>query len=214
MPDVETYDIIYRPGTPPSEGGHPGFGYRVLREPGMIIERDVAVQLRDGVTIYVDVYRPENEEPAPVLLEWGPLRQALSGLHDLRPFPRVRRQSGMVVRACPVRGLRPHVLVSAGLCDRRCRSSRDLVLRGGREIRRPGAGGGRLRRCDRVGRRPAVEHGKVGMTGVSYLTYIQWFVAALNPPHLAAINPWEGCSDMYREKPMRSPQWAPRFHQW
>jgi predicted acyl esterase len=29
--------------------------------------------------------------------------------------------------------------------------------------------------------------GKVGMTGVSYLTYIQWFVAALNPPHLAAV---------------------------
>ena len=42
--------------------------------------------------------------------------------------------------------------------------------------------------------------GRVGMTGVSYLTYIQWFVAALNPPHLCAINPWEGCSDMYREK--------------
>jgi putative CocE/NonD family hydrolase len=42
-------------------------------------------------------------------------------------------------------------------------------------------------------------NGRVGMTGVSYLASIQWRVAALNPPHLAAINPWEGWSDTYRE---------------
>jgi hypothetical protein len=37
------------------------------------------------------------------------------------------------------------------------------------------------------------------MQGVSYLAWTQWRVAALNPPHLAAINPWEGVSDFYRE---------------
>ena len=37
------------------------------------------------------------------------------------------------------------------------------------------------------------------MTGVSYLTAIQWQVAPLRPPHLAAINPFEGFSDWYRE---------------
>ena len=42
-------------------------------------------------------------------------------------------------------------------------------------------------------------NGKVGMQGVSYLAWTQWEVAALNPPHLAAINPWEGVSDFYRE---------------
>ena len=41
--------------------------------------------------------------------------------------------------------------------------------------------------------------GRVGLSGVSYLASIQWFVAALAPPHLAAINPWEGWSDTYRE---------------
>src|SRR4029450_3504085 len=41
--------------------------------------------------------------------------------------------------------------------------------------------------------------GKVGLSGVSYLSSLQWFVAALNPPHLAAINPWEGWNDTYRE---------------
>ena len=39
----------------------------------------------------------------------------------------------------------------------------------------------------------------MGLSGVSYLASIQWFAAALAPPHLAAINPWEGWSDTYRE---------------
>lgn len=37
------------------------------------------------------------------------------------------------------------------------------------------------------------------MTGVSYLAWTQWRVAAMEPPHLAAINPQEGVSDFYRE---------------
>ena len=42
-------------------------------------------------------------------------------------------------------------------------------------------------------------NGKVGLSGVSYLSSSQWGVAALKPPHLAAINPWEGWSDTYNE---------------
>ena len=42
-------------------------------------------------------------------------------------------------------------------------------------------------------------NGKVGMSGVSYLAIVQWRAAAERPPHLAAINPWEGVSDRYRE---------------
>jgi predicted acyl esterase len=41
--------------------------------------------------------------------------------------------------------------------------------------------------------------GKVGLIGVSYLAMKQWQVAALKPPHLAAIVPWEGASDFYRD---------------
>ena len=37
------------------------------------------------------------------------------------------------------------------------------------------------------------------MHGVSYLAWSQWKAAALNPPHLAAINPWKGVTDFYRE---------------
>jgi predicted acyl esterase len=41
--------------------------------------------------------------------------------------------------------------------------------------------------------------GKVGLLGVSYYAINQWQVAALQPPHLAAICPWEGGSDFYRD---------------
>lgn len=45
--------------------------------------------------------------------------------------------------------------------------------------------------------------GKVGMSGTSYLAASQWFTAAAQPPNLAAINPWEGVSDVYRDLVMR-----------
>jgi uncharacterized protein len=41
--------------------------------------------------------------------------------------------------------------------------------------------------------------GRVGMLGVSYLAMSQYKVAALNPPALKAICPWEGFTDAYRD---------------
>jgi len=42
-------------------------------------------------------------------------------------------------------------------------------------------------------------NGKVGLNGISYYAMNQWQVAALRPPHLAALCIWEGASDYYRE---------------
>ncbi len=42
-------------------------------------------------------------------------------------------------------------------------------------------------------------NGKVGLIGISYYAISQWLVAALRPPHLAAIVPWEGACDHYRD---------------
>jgi predicted acyl esterase len=46
--------------------------YRRTTDLNMIIERDVPVRLRDGVTMYVDVCRPEDEAPAAPIIGWGP----------------------------------------------------------------------------------------------------------------------------------------------
>jgi predicted acyl esterase len=42
----------------------------------MIIERDVAVGVRGGVTVYADVFRPADERPAPPLIAWSPYGKA------------------------------------------------------------------------------------------------------------------------------------------
>jgi len=49
----------------------------------------------------------------------------------------------------------------------------------------------------------AWSNGKIGLTGNSWLAMSQWFVAATKPPHLAAIAPWEGASDVFRETSCR-----------
>lgn len=46
-------------------------------------------------------------------------------------------------------------------------------------------------------------NGKVGMAGNSQLAMVQWQAAAQQPPHLAAIAPWEGEIDIYRESMVR-----------
>jgi len=40
--------------------------------PGVICEQDVAVRLRDGTTIYADIYRPEfTDVKIPVIIGWA-----------------------------------------------------------------------------------------------------------------------------------------------
>ena len=76
--DVEL-ETVYRESTRPSaeaEGGGsycPPFNPRtIVPEPGIICEQDVAVKMRDGVTIYVDIYRPEGQKDLPVIISWSP----------------------------------------------------------------------------------------------------------------------------------------------
>lgn len=42
--------------------------------------------------------------------------------------------------------------------------------------------------------------GKVGLLGISYYAGTQWRVAARQPKGLAAMIPWEGMSDYYRDR--------------
>ncbi len=49
-----------------------------------------------------------------------------------------------------------------------------------------------------AGRQPW-SNGRVGLSGISYYAMTQWLVANLRPPSLAAMIPWEGAADMYRD---------------
>ena len=46
--------------------------------------------------------------------------------------------------------------------------------------------------------------GKVGLLGISYYAAGQWSVAAMRPPHLAALLPWQGTFDFFRDRTRRT----------
>ena len=73
------FKMIYRPGVAPTQHKYPGLKYRKTRERGMIVERDVAIPMRDGVKIYADIHRPPGKAKVPALIAWSPY-----GKH--RPF--------------------------------------------------------------------------------------------------------------------------------
>ena len=58
-------------------------------------------------------------------------------------------------------------------------------------------------------------NGKVGLLGISYYAAGQWSVAALRPPHLAAMIPWQGTHDFYRDRTRQDGIFSAGFlHSW
>lgn len=45
----------------------------------IMLERDVPIKLRDGVTIYADVFRPTDGKPCPAILAWSPYGKEVGG---------------------------------------------------------------------------------------------------------------------------------------
>ncbi|WP_129657493.1 CocE/NonD family hydrolase [Rothia uropygialis] len=169
----------------------------------IVLDKDVAVQLRDGTTLYVDVFRPAGTEPVPVIVAWSPYGKGQG------TSPSVTGVFGMVgLDNAKVSGLEkfeapdPAYWCSKGyaVCNPDIRgvvdSEGDSVIWDRQEGRD----------CYDVIEWLAEQEwcsGKVGMSGTSYLAVSQWFTAAEQPPHLVAINPWEGVSDVYRDLVMR-----------
>lgn len=165
----------------------------------IVFEKDVAVRLRDGTTIYVDVLRPAGSENVPVLIAWSPYGKStgnapkydqLFGLLGID----VSQQSGLQ----KFEGPDPAYWCANGyaICHPDPRgvfnSEGDSTMMGEQEGRDC---------ADLIEWLAEQEwcNGKVGMSGTSYLAISQWFTAAEQPPHLAAIAPTEGMSDVYRD---------------
>ena len=186
-------EMLFWQGNPPSHGGHPGFNPRTEKAGGMIIEWDATVTMRDGVKIYVNIFRPEKEGKYPTLVCWGPY-----GKHGSRPYPPSSDVRHDLSKYTTFEGPDPiywcgndYVIINP---DPRGAwfSEGDLTFMSHQEAQD----------CYDLIEWAGVQkwsNGKVAMYGVSYLAWTQWRVASLKPPHLAAINPWEGVSDFYRE---------------
>jgi hypothetical protein len=186
-----TGDNNLRPGAPPA-------GYSQTEEAGMVIERNVAVPLRDGVNIFVDVFRPSDGRPAAPIIGWTPYGKHQNGrpIFDANPGCGVTQE--MVSKYATFEGPDPAYWVPRGYAvinaDIRglWRSEGDATFVSPEEAR------DFYDLIEWAGVQ-TWSSGKVGLSGVSYLAVTQWRVAALRPPHLAAINPWEGWTDTYRE---------------
>ncbi|WP_448006004.1 CocE/NonD family hydrolase [Agromyces bauzanensis] len=163
----------------------------------MIIERDVAVATEAGRTVIADIYRPDGGAPAPVIIAWSPY-----GKHNPAPIGVIYPESGVRPE-----DIGPRTTFEAPDPDYWIPHGYAIVVA---DIPGTWYATGPATYCspeEAEDFRDFIEwagtrewsDGKVGLSGVSYLTVSQWRVAELNPPHLAAINPWEGWSDTYRE---------------
>ncbi|WP_067974476.1 CocE/NonD family hydrolase [Mycolicibacter icosiumassiliensis] len=169
----------------------------------IVLDKDVAVQLRDGVTIYVDVFRPAGAEKVPAIVAWSPYGKGQgTSASVMGLFGMVGLDNGIVSGLEKFEGPDPAYWCAQGyaICNPDIRgvidSDGDSVMLDRQEGRD----------CHDLIEWLAEQAwctGKVGMSGTSYLAVSQWFTAAEQPPHLAAINPWEGISDVYRDLVMR-----------
>lgn len=191
-------EMAWKHGRDPKEGRWPGRQIGVIdkSEPGVVIERDVPVEMRDGVRVYVDIFRPDGASGVPVILTWSPYGKHAFKTFDV--FPNSGVPKGSVSKYAAWEGPDPLYWVGQGysVINGDCRGSwgseGDLEIQGPQEIRDAYdviEWAARLPWCN----------GRVGMAGVSYLAIVQWRIAASQPPHLACINPWEGFSDIYRD---------------
>lgn len=173
---------------------------------GIVFERDVAVPMRDGTILRANVFRPEAPGRYPVIVSAHPYGK------DRLPRPRRRggyavpRQYRMLTQdetfshsawtswEAPDPAFwvpRGYVVVNADL-----RGWGQSTGTG--ELFTPQEGEDGHDLVEWAAAEPW-STGRVGMSGVSYLAITQWRTAATRPPHLAAIMPWEGLTDLYRD---------------
>jgi len=167
----------------------------------IVIERDLAVPMRDGVLLFANLFKPAADGPYPVIMSVTPYGKdklpdrlatffmRLSGVKFGKvncsrmtgfeaPDPVYWVQQGYKVLQADVRGMHKSEGQAGVLRKQDAEDYYDLI--------------------EWAASQPWCT-GRVGIMGVSYLAMSQWHVAALKPPHLRAIVPWEGVTDLYRE---------------
>jgi predicted acyl esterase len=168
------------------------------------IDWDVPITVDDGLVLRADVFRPAAPGRYPVLLSYGPYGKWLH-FEDLYTdqWRRMAEQHPDVVAGSTNRYqnwevVDPEKWVPDGYACVRVdsrgagRSPGELDLWSARETQD-------LYACIEWAARQPWSTGKIGLNGISYYAMNQWQVAALQPPHLAAICVWEGAADYYRD---------------
>src|SRR5262245_25343762 len=182
---------------PEERGGKPPKYSRTLEnEHAMIIERDVVITMRDGTKLYADVFRPADERPVPPIIAWTPYGKHVP--FDPTRFLNAGVKPGDTSKYTAFEAPDPTYWIPSGYAVVIIDVRGTWYSEGTAHFLAPEEAQDFYDAIEWAGTQPW-SNGKVGLSGVSYLAQLQWRVAELNPPHLAAINPWEGWTDSYRE---------------
>jgi predicted acyl esterase len=171
----------------------------------VIVERDVEIPMDDGLALRADVFRPDGPEAVPVVMTLGPYGKG------------IRYQDGYKAQWDWLVSAHPDILdgSSRSYLTWETVDPEIWVPWGYAVVRVDSRGAGRSPgHLDLFSPREvhdyyeAIEWAaaqswstcKVGLCGISYYAINQWLVASLQPPHLAAMIPWEGAADAYRDQ--------------
>ncbi len=150
---------------------------------GMITEKDVAVPMRDGVNLSVDVYRPDAKEKFPALLAFAIYNKDFQGpdIKDVLP----PQPSWSSLWMGPIEAGDTKFLTSRGYVH---------IIGSPRGVGKSDGGGSRewdsYDLIEWIAKQPWCD-GNVGMVGISGFGAEQFHVARQNPPHLKAIFPYD-----------------------
>jgi uncharacterized protein len=171
----------------------------------MIFEKNVPIPISDGNFLYCNVFRPEIDGRYPIVMSYGVYGKDVHFADSFTPqweklksiYPDIDQNgtSGQYLRwevPDPERWVPDGFIIIVVDSRGSGKSPGYLDLYSPRETRD-------YFECIEWAGTQNWSNGKVGLLGISYLAIKQWQVAALNPPHLTAIVPWEGAVDQYRD---------------
>ncbi|MBV9221087.1 MAG: CocE/NonD family hydrolase, partial [Methylobacteriaceae bacterium] len=176
---------------------------RVIQD-GMRMEFDVPIPMDDGIVLRADVYAPIDEGRYPVILSHGPYAKGLAFQEGYRiQWERMVAEhpdvaAGSTNKYQTWEAVDPEKWVPDGyVCVRvdsrgAGRSPGIIDVWSPRETKD-------FYDCIEWAAVQPWSNGRIGLAGISYYAMNQYQVAALQPPHLVAMCPWEGASDFYRE---------------
>lgn len=171
----------------------------------MRLDKDVAVPMRDGTNLCANVYRPDAPGRYPVIITLGPYGKDVH-LSQFMPeaWEALKRRHPEILQASSCKHLvfetpDPECWVPDGYAVVKVDSRGAGKSAGKLDVNSPAEFQDFYDAIEWAGVQPW-SNGKVGLLGISYYGAGQWMIASLRPPHLAAMVPWQGASDFYRDR--------------
>lgn len=170
----------------------------------MAIDWGMTIEVDDGIVLEADVFRPDVGGRFPVILSYGPYGKGLSFQDAYAPqwdymverYPEVAENTSNRYQNWEV--VDPEKWVPDGYVCVRVDSRGAGRSPGYLDVWSHREALDLYQAIEWAGGQPW-SNGRVGLAGISYYAMNQYQAAALQPPHLHAICPWEGASDFYRE---------------